>query len=241
MRLLGEALGVLGLRLVELENGALARLVTPPGIVERLLAGEHRLAGRLVFLLRGRSVAIRLLDFLVQALLRVLHLQFLIEDVDTSRTNVVAHLEAVEERDAQREAHDFLPVLPQLLAERARVDKLPSGGRVVITVAVARPEIQLRVIIRPRDAKHLALALQQISLLLDLRLEGDGVVVDMIGRQDAAHVLRHDVLDERLLDVERLAPLQLQALRQVEQREVDIVGVLRERHLVVRQLRLDIV
>ena len=109
----------------------------------------------------------------------------------------------------------------------------------VIAVAVAGAEIQFRIVTGLRHFQHLLLAFQEIFLLLDLRLEGDGMVIDIVRREDAAHIAFDGIFELRDHNVEILAvALQFEALRQVE---FHIVARFGQRDFVLRQLRFHVV
>lgn len=102
---------------------------------------------------------------------------------------VVPEIEdAVEQRDTQAEPDRLTPVILQLVAER-KIRIFAITGIMVIAVAVAGAEIQFRIITCPSHFQHFLLAFQEKFLLLDLRLESDSMIIDIVRRKDAAHIL----------------------------------------------------
>ena len=107
----------MGFRLIQLIDSALACGIFVFGIHKGFAGSEDRLACRLVLLLCSRGIVISLLDFLIECLLRIIHLQLLVKDSNPGRADSVACLEAVEERDCQSEAQGLAPILVQLVAK----------------------------------------------------------------------------------------------------------------------------
>ena len=68
------------------------------------------------------------------------------------------------------------------------------------------------------------------------------MVIDIVRREDAAHIAFDGIFELRDHDVEILAvALQFEALRQVEQGEFHIVARFGQRDFVLRQLRFHVV
>ena len=105
----------------------------------------------------------------------------------------------------------------------------------VIAVAVAGAEIQFRIITCPSHFQHFLLAFQEKFLLLDLRLESDSMIIDIVRRKDAAHILFNRIFYFRDYDIEIFTvAFQFETLRQVEQCQFHIVTRFGQRDFVLR-------
>ena len=85
------------------------------------------------------AIVVGLLDFFIQHLLRILHHQLPVPDIDTGGADTVTNLKAVEQRDTQAEPDRLTPVILQLVAER-KIRIFAITGIMVIAVAVAGAE-----------------------------------------------------------------------------------------------------
>ena len=83
--------------------------------------------------------------------------------------------------------------------------------------------------------QHFLLAFQEKFLLLDLRLESDSMIIDIVRRKDAAHILFNRIFYFRDYDIEIFTvAFQFEALRQVEQCQFHIVTRFGQRDFVLR-------
>ena len=105
----GLRLEVIVLRLVELGDRRLTVLVLRLCQVEGIVGRSDCLLRSLLLRLGIQCVIVYLLDILIECLLRIVERQLLVLLTDTSRTDLVACLETVEDRHVEPKPSDLKP------------------------------------------------------------------------------------------------------------------------------------
>ena len=111
------SLQILVLGLIKLSDSSLSVLVFRLHQLEGILRAHHCLEGTLFLGERIQGIVIHLLDLLIERLLRILKLQFLIRAIGTGTTDIIAHLETIEDGNIQVQGDELTEIVPQLPAE----------------------------------------------------------------------------------------------------------------------------